>query len=158
MVERIKNKKGFTIIEIMVVIALIGILATVLVPKFVGVKDKAKDMGMLANAKMVEAFVASEIDNWNQSNAIDATTPGTGDFIKAINDHFDTNKLIDPYTGSDSGALVVETTAGTDYKTGGSAGIVYVVIDKSSTRLKVFINGFDADGDEIKATKRTVIQ
>ena len=158
MVERIKNKKGFTIIEIMVVIALIGILATVLVPKFVGVKDKAKDMGMLANAKMVEAFVASEIDNWKKSDAI-GSTPGTGDLIDAIESHFDDNKLMDPYTGSDTGALIVETAStGDTYKTGGSAGIVYVVIDTSATKLKVYINGFDANDKEIKATKRTVIQ
>lgn len=155
MYEKIKNKKGFTIIEIMVVIALVGILAAVLVPQFGGVRNRAKDAGMLANAKMVEAFVASEIDSWKASEAIGGTA-GTDDMIAAIVNHFTDYPLTNPYTGAeDEDNVEVSTTAGTGYKTGGSAGITYVEIENTEP-LTVYINGFDAKDKEIKATRREI--
>ena len=36
-----KNKKGFTLIELIVVIAILAILAAVAVPNFIGITDKA---------------------------------------------------------------------------------------------------------------------
>ena len=47
------NKKGFTLIEMIVVIAIIGILAAILVPSMVGYLQTAKDSKNLANAKTV---------------------------------------------------------------------------------------------------------
>lgn len=40
--NRIKNQGGFTLIELMVVIVIIGILATLAIPKFMGATNKAK--------------------------------------------------------------------------------------------------------------------
>lgn len=37
------NKKGFTIVELVIVIAVIAILAAVLIPTFSGIVDKAKE-------------------------------------------------------------------------------------------------------------------
>lgn len=37
-----KNKKGFTLIELIVVIAILGILALFLVPQFMGYANDAK--------------------------------------------------------------------------------------------------------------------
>lgn len=41
------NKKGFTIVELVIVIAVIGILAAVLIPTFGGVIEKANDSKVL---------------------------------------------------------------------------------------------------------------
>lgn len=153
MVERIKNKKGFTIIEIMVVIALIGILAAVLVPKFGGVRDTAKNTGMLTNAKMVEAYVASVIDSYKVGEDAALVTAITNQF-KGTG-----NQLANPYTGveADTNISVTSAAAGT-YSAGAAdatdAGIVYVVVN--SDNLKVFINGFDSKGSELKNTKREI--
>ena len=45
------NKKGFTIVELVIVIAVIGILASVLIPTFASVIDKANASKALQAAK-----------------------------------------------------------------------------------------------------------
>jgi type IV pilus assembly protein PilA len=149
MVERIKNKKGFTIIEIMVVIALIGILAAVLVPKFGGVRDTAKNTGMLTNVKMVEAYVASVIDSYKTTENTLLDTAITTQF----NDS--NNPLVNPYTGEEDdtniNVSVVDVAAS---PTAGTPGVVYVVIDDDT--LDTFINGMDANGNSIKSTEREI--
>ncbi|MBE5869288.1 MAG: type II secretion system protein [Lachnospiraceae bacterium] len=45
------NKKGFTIVELVIVIAVIAILASVLIPTFSGIIEKAKASNALSTAK-----------------------------------------------------------------------------------------------------------
>lgn len=58
------NKKGFTIVELVIVIAVIGILATVLIPTFSGVIGDATDESIRLGAR--NAFVEYTATNTDQ--------------------------------------------------------------------------------------------
>ena len=52
-----KNNKGFTLVEIILVIVLIGILGTIIIPKFAGQTDKATIAATKANAESIRSAV-----------------------------------------------------------------------------------------------------
>lgn len=53
MVKNLKKKKGFTLIELIIVIAILGILAAIAIPKFSGVQNNSKIKADKASAKIL---------------------------------------------------------------------------------------------------------
>lgn len=55
--KQLKNKKGFTLVELVVVIAILGILAAIAVPKFTSVTANANLKAFEANHRTVVAAI-----------------------------------------------------------------------------------------------------
>ena len=63
LVDRVRRDAGFTLIEIMVVIAIIGILATLIVPKIMGRPDEARAIAAKHDVgTLVQAFKLYRLD------------------------------------------------------------------------------------------------
>lgn len=53
--KRINNKKGFTLVELVVVIAILGILSAIAVPKFTASRLNAERAAVEANLRTIES-------------------------------------------------------------------------------------------------------
>lgn len=149
MLNLLKRKKGFTLAELMIVIAIIGILMVVLIPKVVQMKDSAKEVGIDANMRSVASQLEIMIGDYTDvSNLQSDLQKRLGDNVKnPLNGS--TKVFISTKTESEVGAVNIITDSNdskstsiandTDlkYATGSStkplwAGTVCVVIYKNA--------------------------
>lgn len=64
-----KNQKGFTLVELVIVVAILAVLVTLIVPKIMGNVQDAKKNTEIGNARTL----ASEISVWNAKQADNTT-------------------------------------------------------------------------------------
>ncbi|WP_279325618.1 prepilin-type N-terminal cleavage/methylation domain-containing protein [Clostridium saudiense] len=105
---KMKKKKGFTLIELMAVIAIIAILAAVLVPTVSGYIERSKKTAIITQVRNVVSAVEthnateSEADNLLVVDKINSKNPTLSDIKNAVgNDLLSpdaTNKLDDTIT------------------------------------------------------------
>lgn len=61
-----KNEKGFTLVELLIVVAIIGILAAIAIPQFNNYKKKSYCSALVSDAK--NAYTAAQVFLQNPSN------------------------------------------------------------------------------------------
>jgi len=73
-----KKSKGFTLIELMIVVAITGILAAIAIPNFLRYQQKAKQAEAKAN---LGAIFTSEVSYYGENNVYAARKDGGGNVL-----------------------------------------------------------------------------
>ena len=100
--NKMKNQKGFTLIELMIVIAIIGILAAIAIPQFSAYRKRSYDSS--AQSDLKNATTAQEAYYVDNSNY--AQTPAT--LVGATYGLYTSDGVVFTITSADTFAYVME--------------------------------------------------
>ncbi|MCI7095283.1 MAG: type II secretion system GspH family protein [Clostridiales bacterium] len=90
------NKKGFTIVELVIVIAVIAILAAVLIPTFTGVTERAKKNAAMQNARNAwTEYMTENADKpgYEENICIKSNVDGKDYYFHVENGEFETKAV-----------------------------------------------------------------
>jgi general secretion pathway protein G len=168
--KKAKKGKGFTLVELLVVVAILAILAAALLPKFLGYTDKAREAQTMADLStmksVVEIYAADE--GAGDYPTVDEIVEGegedkTGIFLsKGINWTEADGGVVDPYGNSyvyavegepgDADQHFIITSPGKDGVFGGDSNDDIYVTDNSGQPTKGTVGNEWASKLDIKET------
>lgn len=113
--KQLKNKKGFTLVELVVVIAILGILAAIAIPKLGSSRDSALKATHNANVRILKSAAAMYLaDNPTAKNVVllgtGAEKDGDGEGAKDILlKYLDSEEAPKAYDNSDFTVKITES-------------------------------------------------
>ncbi|MSU46568.1 MAG: prepilin-type N-terminal cleavage/methylation domain-containing protein [Lacunisphaera sp.] len=110
-----RSTKGFTLVEIMIVVVIIGLLAAMAIPAFQKVRQSSQDKAVLNNARQLSAAA----DRYFLENGV--TTVAFTDLV-----------------GSTNYVKAVNTVAGETYPTGFTQGITITISGIAGARTVTY--------------------
>lgn len=111
--QKRSNKKGFTLVEIIVVLVILAILAAIAVPAVLGYVNDAKESKYISEARAIYIVVQTEEAKFRAENGLDSKVPVTLDTTNGVTK--DTNEKATAAT-MDKSALATKIANKTDFK------------------------------------------
>ena len=107
-----KNRKGFTITELVIVIAVIAILAAVLIPTFSNIIEKANKNAALQEARNIYTqYVAENAKNGNIPSDAWIEVDDGAYYVHVINGAIDANSVTENAPAQDATVIEAPTEA-----------------------------------------------
>ncbi len=129
-----KNKEGFTLVELMVVIAIIGILALIGLRVYADQQNKARDSIVKGNVSTIHTLIQSELaDN----------TVSTSEVWSSIDEIIDSSNIHLP-VGEKQTSNIPGIDTSEPEKTG-NGGWVFVFVNDITNPSIFYINGVNAE-------------
>src|SRR6266700_2318357 len=85
MKKSFRSQHGFTLVEIMIVVVIIGLLAAMAIPAFQKVRTSSQDKAVLNNARQLSAASDQYFLEYGVSSVTQSSLVGTGNYVKALN-------------------------------------------------------------------------
>ena len=127
-----KSKKGFTLIELMVVVAIIGVLALLGLRVYIGQQRRAKDAIALANAATIHTLIQANLVD--KTYAVGGEAAAIADAVTTAANSTNTANLRNPYDSTPTTVVVAAETADITaaasgaLATGLTQGVAYVFV------------------------------
>lgn len=127
MLGKFKNKKGFTLVELIVVLAVLAVISAIAVPRFLEVQENAKlDADYAVGAMLGKAAELYLVDDNHTTKQLDDATTAGGiqvllktTTIKFVSKNFVGKEGDITFAEGTDGVVTVSTTPNTGY-TGGT--------------------------------------
>src|ERR1043166_7063013 len=83
--QRFNSRRGFTLVEIMIVVVIIGLLAAMAIPAFQKVRVASQDKAVLNNARQMAAAADQYYLENGATFAVTDSLIGATNYVKALN-------------------------------------------------------------------------